>query len=102
MGKEKKENCFSCKWRGSVPGDTHSCCNHPDIKVVNDDPFAWLMATFASVGRVGPQIDIQAISDKFQIQANYHGIKKGWFNWPWTFDPVWLENCNAYQEKGEK
>ena len=58
-----------------------------------------MMAIFASAGRVSPQIDIQAFTDKFQIKANYYGVKKGWFNWPWNFDPNWLINCNAFEEK---
>jgi len=59
------------------------------------------MAMFASIGRVDPQIDLLAISEKFNIRANSHGIKRGWFNWPWNFDPVWLENCNAFTSKEE-
>ena len=93
------KKCHECKHRGTIPGDTHSCCRHPDLNGATNDPLAGIMAMFASVGRTAPQIGIQAISDKFQIKANYHGIKKGWFNWPWNFDPIWLENCNAFEEK---
>ena len=95
----EKANCYECKWRGSVPGDAHSCCKHPDLKEAINDPVSGMMAMFASVGRAAPQIDIQAISDKFEIKANYDGIKRGWFNWPWNFDPVWLKNCNAFEAK---
>jgi hypothetical protein len=97
---DKKANCFNCKWRGGVIGSVHSSCKHPDLKGTTNNLDA-VMAIFASVGRADPVIDIQAISDKFQIKANYHGIKKGWFNWPWNFDPVWLENCNAFEVKEE-
>jgi len=93
------KKCYDCKYRGKIPGDAHSCCKHPDLNGATNDPFAGMMAIFASVGRVNPQIDIQAISSKFQIKANTTGIKRGWFNWPWNFDPVWLENCNAFEEK---
>lgn len=96
---DKKQNCYNCKYRGMIPGDAHSCCKHPDLKGTTDDPIAGLMAMFASVGRTNPQINIKAISAKFQIEADPHGIKKGWFNWPWNFDPVWLENCNAFEPK---
>ena len=94
-----KKNCFNCKYRGTLPGDAHSCCKHPDLKSANDDPLAGLMAMFASVGRTQPQIANQAISNKFGIKANPTGIKRGWFNWPWNFDPTWLENCNAHELK---
>jgi len=98
---EEKEGakCFGCKWRGRVPGSAHSCCKHPDLKNATENPLAGLMASFASVGRAEPQIDIMALSKKFELRANPHGIRKGWFNWPWNFDPVWLENCNAREAK---
>lgn len=94
-----KKKCYGCKHRGTLPGDAHSRCMHPDLNGITDDPISGILALFASVGRTDPQISIQAVSDKFEIQANYHGIKNGWFNWPWNFDPVWLENCNAFEEK---
>jgi hypothetical protein len=96
-----KNNCYSCKFRGTIPGDTHSCCQHPDLEGVTDNPIEGVFAMFASVGRVSPRIAVQATAEKFEIKANYHGIKQGWFNWPWNFDPVWLENCNAYEKKGQ-
>ena len=42
---------------------------------------------------------IQSVANKFQIKANPHGIKMGWFNWPINFDPVWLENCKGFKQK---
>lgn len=96
----KDKKCYSCKHRGGIPGDAHSCCKHPDLDGATDDPFLGMMAMFANIGRTGPQVDvIKATSEKFEIKANYHGIKNGWFNWPWNFDPVWLENCNAFDPK---
>ncbi len=26
----EKPNCYDCKHRGSIPGDAHSKCKHPD------------------------------------------------------------------------
>ncbi len=26
---KEKPNCYQCKYRGTVPGDTHSCCRYP-------------------------------------------------------------------------
>ncbi len=26
-----------------------------------------------------------------------HGIKNGWFSWPWNFDPVWLVSCDGWE-----
>jgi len=91
------KNCYTCKYRGSIPGDAHSCCKHPDLAEETNDPLSGLMAILASVGRTPPQVSTQAIAAKFEIKANPHGIRQGWFNWPWNFDPTWLENCNAYE-----
>ena len=33
------------------------------------------------------------------IKGNEHGIKEGWFMWPFNFDPIWLENCDGFKEK---
>lgn len=27
------------------------------------------------------------------------GLRMGWFVWPWSFDPVWLESCDGYEPK---
>jgi hypothetical protein len=32
------------------------------------------------------------------ISGDIHGIKHGWFNWPWNFDPVWLLSCNGFED----
>lgn len=55
-----------------------------------------MMAIFASVGRAAPQIKETAI--KMAIRGNPQGIRRGWFNWPFNFDPVWLESCNGFEE----
>jgi hypothetical protein len=34
-----------------------------------------------------------------QVSANEHGIKMGWFAWPFDFDPVWLVSCDSFQPK---
>lgn len=31
-----------------------------------------------------------------QVTGNEHGIRSGWFFWPFNFDPVWLESCTNY------
>ena len=96
----KKLTCryVKCKWQGSLPGDTHSCCNHPAVQK-EKNPFAEAMAIFASVGRVAP-MSIPAC-EELNIKANEHGIREGWFNWPYNFDPIWLENCDGFEENQE-
>lgn len=38
---------------------------------------------------------------KADVFANYHGIRNGWFNWPFNFDPVWLVSCDGYSNNQE-
>ena len=92
--------CYRCRYRGSVPGDAHSCCRHPLAQGAFADPFASVLAIFASVGRSAPQIHLNAV--ELGIQAADHGIRNGWFNWPWNFDPVWLEHCDGFEAKDEE
>jgi len=95
-GIETKENCYSCKHRGTVPGSCHSSCHHPaSTKVSSDNPMLELMSIFASVGRSEP---VCVNPKELNIKANEHGIKSGWFNFPFNFDPVWLENCDGHEK----
>ena len=73
-----KENCYKCKHRGLVTGSAHFSCGHPK----NKNNFLG---------------DPQALG----IKAKSHGVKSGWFMWPWDFDPVWLENCNGFENNEE-
>ena len=90
-----KSNCYKCIYRRRVPGDAHSSCKHPSVADVAGDPMSNIMAMFAGVGRGPP---VQGKND-LNIKGNDHGIKSGWFNWPWNFDPTWLENCDGFEEK---
>ena len=84
-----ESKCYECEYRGNVPGDTHSCCRHPEIK---KNP----QAEFYAIMGIGP--NTRTAKDVLNIRANQHGVKKGWFAWPVNFDPVWLENCDGFKE----
>ena len=36
-----------------------------------------------------------------EVEGHEHGIVKGWFVWPYNFDPVWVLKCNAFEERIE-
>ena len=36
---KKTFDCYECKYRRGVSGDTHSRCVHPAIKPVKNEPF---------------------------------------------------------------
>ena len=33
------------------------------------------------------------------VEGNPRGIKRGWFFWPYNFDPVWLQACDGFTAK---
>ncbi len=97
--KKVKPNCYECRWRGQCPGDAHSKCCHPYNAPLLNDPMLQMMGIFASVGRG----DMPAMSDKrLKIKANDTGLRRGWFHYPFNFDPVWLENCEGFAKLAEK
>lgn len=93
---EIKPNCYECKHRGKLVGSAHSCCNHPNTGSARDDPIAEITAIFAGVGRAAP---VQAECG-LNVKGHPAGIRRGWFNWPYNFDPVWLLSCDGFEEKG--
>lgn len=81
-----KPNCYKCKYRGTVPGNAHSSCNYPGTDT-------GILSMFEPVN--------QEVANKLHIEADFHGIRSGWFMWPVDFDPVWLERCDGFEEKKE-
>ena len=79
--------CYECKYRGTIPGDAHSCCKHPEVKQ-DDNPFGALVEMLQ-----GKNVEAMA---KLGIEGHPQGIKAGWFMWPANFDPTWLVNCNGF------
>lgn len=77
-----KANCYKCIYRGSVPGDCHSSCQHPKA---GGDMFTQIVAMAS--GNAARELNIRADS---------HGVRSGWFYWPANFDPVWLLNCDGF------
>ena len=36
-----------------------------------------------------------------KAQGSNHGIKHGWFFWPFNFDPIWVEECDGFEYKNK-
>lgn len=85
--------CYKCEYRGSVPGSAHSRCNHPSIET---DPINEVFGILGSVGRAVPTPTPK--QSKIEVKGDPHGIRKGWFMWPFNFDPTWLVECNGFKE----
>ena len=79
-----KPNCYDCKYRGTIPGDAHSCCKYPGTETGLLDFFT--------------EANMKLLKE-LKIKANPHGVRNGWFMWPINFDPVWLENCEGFKQK---
>ena len=87
-----KPNCYECKYRGRIPGSAHSMCNHPANEEVLNDPFLAMTSIFASVGRAVPL----RIDTGLNVKGAPHGVRNGWFNFPFSYDPTWLERCDGF------
>lgn len=87
----EKINCYDCKYRRSVPGDTHSQCIHPKSGNENMQGPVGLIDCLTGNRVVHGLIDLQ-------ITAETHGINRGWFIWPFNFDPIWLKTCNGFED----
>ena len=87
----EKPNCYKCEYRRTIPGDTHSMCGHPSVNIDNN-PLGVLVDML--IGKT----NVAAI--ELGIKGNAHGITHGWFMWPTNFDPIWLDSCNGFVEKG--
>ncbi len=91
--KKNKPNCYECRWRGEVPGDAHSKCCHPYNAPLLNNSMLSLIGMLAG----GRKEALPIMFDKrLKIEANEHGIRSGWFNYPFNFDPVWLDNCMGF------
>ena len=84
-------NCHKCKHRRDIPGDAHSRCLHPAIGEMDSNPFGALVDMLD--GRW------QKAAIELNIKADPHGVREGWFMWPANFDPVWLLNCDGFEER---
>ena len=94
----EKPNCYKCVYRGTLPGDAHSCCKHPANAEILNNPLAQVFGILAGVHRVAP-IKVDAVGIK--VVGNPDGIRRGWFNYSLNFDPAWLESCDGFKSKEE-
>jgi hypothetical protein len=36
--------------------------------------------------------------EKMKVEGNPTGIRRGWFMWPYNYDPCWLVACDGFEE----
>lgn len=89
-------NCFQCRHKTNIPGESHIGCNHPNNAEALESSFAPVLAILASAGR----FQAAAMDNGLNIKASANGIRNGWFNYPYNFDPTWLLNCDGFEDSG--
>lgn len=81
-----KPNCYDCRHRRIIPGDTHSRCCHPEARRtgLSNNP-------------------IEALAEAFLGKANSArralGVQGGGQTWPENFNPVFLTSCRGLEAK---
>ena len=53
----------------------------------------------AHKGSIAGDAHIRCSNYSARVSGSLHGIKSGWFVWPFNFDPVWLISCNGFKPK---
>ena len=62
-----------------------------------EDALGELISMFGrDAGPLGP------VRTSLNVTGSPHGIAHGWFNWPFNFDPVWLERCDGFSPSNGK
>jgi len=88
-----RPDCYKCQHRETVPGSCHSRCRHPAFNAANAHPLGELLAL------LGKRLVARALSEAITVMGHPQGIKNGWFNHPFNFDPVWLVECTGFEPK---
>lgn len=91
-------DCFSCIHKDFVPGSTHVICRHP----FNDRIFKSRQGMIILLQLATKGFTVQLTPKELNLKLNSSGIKGGWCNYPFDFDPIWIENCDGFEEKNDK
>jgi len=59
-------------------------------------PAVELVALLASVRREPPFL---MSTPELNIKVHPYVVAQGWFNFPFNFDPRWLENCDGFEQE---
>lgn len=88
-----KKNCYNCKFKCNIAGDTHISCNYPKLDQTQKFNISSLLL-------ITPEQGIQLLKDNFGFSVSTHPIVSGWFNFPINFDPNWIEGeCTKHSEQ---
>jgi len=88
---ERKVNCYKCKYCDDVPGSAHKMCLYA-LKDPNNS-FVNLISLLGGFRMDVPHMNVVLIDT---------GVKGGWCNFPFNFDPIWVYDCDKFTPKGEQ
>lgn len=89
-------NCHTCKYKGSVAGSAHICCQHPIFEIPE---LKSVMMLQLSAGRLYTNPSRILLNKEPAQDFNPVGLKNGWVLFPFNFDPTWLNKCLFYLNK---
>ncbi len=90
-GKQTRPDCYKCVYRKNLAGNAHSKCTHPTAEAVKK-----------TLGPMGGLLEFMPgpVVTNDMVEGDPRGMLKGWFSWPFNFDPTWLVRCNGFKGKG--
>ena len=87
-------NCYTCKFKGTVPGSAHSSCGALSHIIENKEE-AKAMEFLISLGMK----TLTKEDGSPAVELDPHGVRNGWASWPIDFDPTWVSSCAFYTDK---
>lgn len=50
-------------------------------------------------GSIAGNAHSRCTNKKAKVEGAPYGIRSGWFNFPYNFDPTWLISCDGFKAK---
>lgn len=85
--------CHECIYKRTIPGNCHIKCVSPPTKDIWTNPLSEIISLYGK--RIANNIPIDR--KKFGIEIDNHGFHSGWANWPFNFDPIWINKCKMFE-----
>lgn len=90
-----KNNCLNCDFKGTVAGSCHISCNYPKFDDKNK-----LNISILLLGNF-PEAN-SFLKSNFGFSIDQHPVLNGWFNFPFDFDPSWIQGeCIKHSKNPE-
>jgi len=87
----KRVDCYRCKHSEEIPGSAHRKCMYALREMgIESNPFTKMVSIFGGVLK-----DVKGM----EVVINEIGIKGGWVSFPFNFDPLWIVDCDRYEEE---